>query len=111
MSSRLYNFNSKSTPVLVELHDSHESTDQVELHVDSEERIGNCDLDEPNEEREEDCPKESLSYREAIGNLRFRLGQSLCPVPEVKHKSVGASALDFFKESEQNDELLLALPH
>ena len=110
LSSRLDNLNPKSTPVPVESHDSHESTDQVELHVGSEERIGNSDLDEPNEEREEDCPKESLSYREAIGKLRFRLGQSLCPVPEVKHKSVGASALDFFKESEQSDELSLALP-
>ena len=52
LSSRLDNLNSKSTPLPVELHDSHESTDQVELHVDSEERIGNSDLDEPNEERE-----------------------------------------------------------
>ena len=61
LSSRLDNLNSKSTPLPVELQDSHESTDQVELHVDSEERIGNSDLDEPNKEREEDCPKESMS--------------------------------------------------
>ena len=80
LSSRLDNLNTKSTPVPVKLHDSHESTDQVELHVGSEERIGNSDLDEPNEEREEDLPKESLSYRETTGKLHFRLGQSLCPV-------------------------------
>ena len=56
---RLNNLNPKSTTVPVESHDSYdESTDQVELYVGSEERIGNSDLDEPNEEREEDCPKE-----------------------------------------------------
>ena len=57
LSSRLDNLNPKSIPVPVESHDSYESTDQVELHVGSEERIGNSDLDEPNEKREEYCPK------------------------------------------------------
>ena len=59
---------------------------------------------------EEDCSKESRSYREAIGKLRFRLRQSVCPVTIEKRKSVGASALDFFKKSEQSHELSLALP-
>ena len=44
------------------------------------------------------------SYKEAISKLRTRLGLAICPTPEAKNKTVGASALEFFKDPEQNEE-------
>ena len=74
LSSRLDNLNPKSTPVPVESHDSYdESTDQDELHFGSEGRIRNSDLDEPNKEREEDCPKEIFrGHQETVHPGRVR---------------------------------------
>ena len=76
--------------------------------VGENETIGDSDLE--HEEKEEESPKESLSYKEAISKLCSRLGSAICPTPEAKNKTVGASALEFFKDPEQNEETSLALP-
>ena len=86
-----------------------ESEDQLQLRVGKDERIGDSDP-EDQEDRESETPRDSLSYKEAIVKLWARLGLSVCPKPEVKSKSIGASALDFFKDPEQVEEASLALP-
>ena len=86
-----------------------ESEDQLQLRVGEDERIGDSDP-EDQDDRESEAPRDSLSYKEAIVKLRARLGSSVCPKPEVKSKSIGASALDFFKDPEQVEEASLALP-
>ena len=88
--------------------DDESDSEQLQLHVGENETIGDSDLE--HEEKEEESPKESLSYKEAISKLRSRLGSAICPTPEAKHKTVGASALEFFKDPEQNEETSLALP-
>lgn len=67
--------------------------------------IGTFDAEE--ETDKEETPKESLSYRDAILNLRSRLGLSICPTPEVSVKPSGASALEFYKYPEQSLEASL----
>ena len=86
-----------------------DSEDQLQLRVGEDERIGDADP-EDQEDRESEASRDSLSYKEAIVKLRARLGSSLRPKPEVKSKSIGASALDFFKDPEQVEEASLALP-
>ena len=88
--------------------DDESDSEQFQLHVGENETIGDSDLE--HEEKEEEPPKESLSYKEAISKLRTRLGSAICPTPEAKNKTVGASALEFFKDPEQNEETSLALP-
>ena len=88
--------------------DDESDSEQLQLHVGENETIGDSDLE--HEEKEEESPKESLSYKEAISKLRSRLGSAICPTPEAIHKTVGASALEFFKDPEQNEETSLALP-
>lgn len=88
--------------------DEDSDSESFQVHVGEDERIGNSDLDQG--DKDEDSPKESLSYKEAISKLRSRLGPSICPLPEAKDKRVGASALDFFKDPDQNKETSLALP-
>lgn len=83
-----------------------EPTDLIQIHIGSDEKIGESD----NDCQEEDSPKDSLSYGEAIVKLRSRLGPGVCPFPEVKSTPVGASALDFFKDPSKHDEISLALP-
>ena len=83
--------------------------DRFQVRVGDSERIGDSDSDHY-EEKGEETPKESLSYKEAIIKLRNRLGPSVCPIPEAKSKAVGASALDFFKDQERSEETSLALP-
>ena len=87
--------------------DDESDSEQLQLHVGENETIGDSDLE--HEEKEEESPKESLSYKEAISKLRSRLGSAIRPTPEAKHKTVGASALEFFKDPEQNEETSLAL--
>lgn len=86
-----------------------DSEDQLQLRVGEDERIGDSDP-EDQEDRESEAPRDSLSYKEAIVKLRAWLGLSVCPKPEVKSKSIGALALDFFKDPEQVEEASLALP-
>ena len=86
-----------------------DSEDQLQLRVGEDERIGNSDP-EDQEDRESEAPRDSLSYKEIIVKLRARLGSSVCPKSEVKSKSIGASALDFFKDPEQDEKVSLALP-
>ena len=83
-------------------------SEHFQLHVGENETIVDSDLE--HEEKEEESSKESLSYKEAISKLRTRLGSAICPTPEAKNKNVGASALEFFKDPEQNKETSLALP-
>lgn len=66
--------------------------------------MGTFDAEE--ETDKEETPKESLSYRDAILNLRSRL-QAICPMPEVSVKPSGASALEFYKYPEQSLEASL----
>ena len=86
-----------------------DSEDQLQLRVGEDDRIGDSDP-EDQEDRESEAPRDSLSYKEAIVKLRARLGSSVCPNPEVKSKSIEASALDSFKIPEQVEEASLALP-
>ena len=83
-------------------------SESFQVHVGDDEKIGNSDLEQ--DDKEEDSPKDSFSYEEAISKLRSRLGPSICPLPEAKNTKVGASALDFFKDPDQTEEILLALP-
>ena len=86
-----------------------EQQDSEDQRVGEDERIGDSDP-EDQEDRKSDAPRDSLTYKEAIVKLRARLGSSVCLKPEVKTKSIGASALDFFKDPEQVEEASLALP-
>ena len=86
--------------------DDESDSEQFQLHVGENETIGGSDL----EHEEKEPPKESLSYKEATSKLLTRLGSAICPTPEAKNKTVGASALEFFKDPEQNEETSLALP-
>ena len=86
-----------------------DSEDKLQLCVGEDERIGDSDP-EDQDDRESEAPRDSLSYKEAIVKLRARLGSSVCPKPKVKSKSIGASALDFFKDPEQVEEASLVLP-
>ena len=85
------------------------SEDKLQLCVGEDKRIGDSDP-EDQDDREPEAPRDSLSYKEAIVKLRARLGSSVCPKPKVKSKSIGASALDFFKDLEQVEEASLVLP-
>ena len=70
------------------------------------EKICNSDLEQ--DDKEEDSPKDSLSYKEAISKLRSRLGPSICPLPEAKNTKVGASALDFFQKSRSDQRNIVS---
>ncbi len=67
---------------------------QISIHPDPDERIGDSDMEV------EDGPRLPPTYHEAITMLRDRLGPTICPpLPEPKAQG-GASALDFFKDSD-----------
>ena len=68
--------------------DNESDSEHFQLHVGENETIGDSDLE--HEEKVEESPKESLSYKEAISKLRTRLVSAICPTPEAKNKTVGA---------------------
>ena len=84
-----------------------EPTDSIQIHVGSDEKMGaECD----GEGHDEDSPKDSLTYTEAVVKLHARLWTEVCPTPQSKSKPCGASALDFFKDQVKEVDVSLALP-
>ena len=90
--------------------EQNQSSNWIQLHVGDDEKL-DSDPEEQDMGKEEQSPREALSYRDAISKLRSRLGQSICPMQEPNVKKMAASALEYFKDSsEQNAEVYLALP-
>ena len=82
-----------------------QSPDRIQLHAGDDEKL-DSDSEEQAMEKEQQPSREALSYSDTISNIRSRLGQSICPMPKLKVKKIAASALEYFKDSsEQNVEV------